>query len=137
MPTELLINWLMYGCVFPLLSPLLVGIGMRCLRHPLVSAFGRLFCDGQLCFYASGLAASAAGELITKLKTGQYAQDSWVLYYIVALVFIFFITTFFFAVLTFAERGNLNEPPAIWISVCLAIGSTVVAGAIRWQYHLY
>jgi hypothetical protein len=137
MPTKLLINWLIYTCGVPLLSPFLVGLGLLCFRRTWITSFGRLFCDGQLCFYATTVAASTGGDLITEFGTGKYANDTWIQLSIVAMLFAFIISTFFFGLLTFAEEGNRNAPPAIWISVCLAIGATVVAGSIRWYYHLY
>jgi hypothetical protein len=136
MPPRLIINWFLYGCLFPLLSPLLVALALVCLRRQLI-AYGRLFCDGQLCFYAASIAVSTMGDLITEFGNGKRTDDIMIQFCIATMVWVFFISTFFFAVLTLAEHGNAETPRSIWVSTCLAAGATTLAGSIRWYYHLY
>jgi hypothetical protein len=102
-----------------------------------VSALGRLFCDGQLCFYTTTVAASTGGDLITEFGKGGYLRDLTIQLSIVAMGFAFVMSTFFFGVLTFAEDATLNKKAAIWTSIILAIGTTALAGSIRWWYKLY
>lgn len=99
--------------------------------------FGRLFCDGQLCFYSTTVAASAGRDLITVVSTGKYSGDVVIQLSIVSMGGVFVISTFVFGALTFAEEDDVNRGAAIGMSIALAIGTTALAGSLRWYYHLY
>ena len=118
-------------------EPFACGLGLLMFHRSWVTPLGRLFCDGQLCFYTTTVAASTGGELITAFGSGKYVGDAWIQLSIVAMGFAFVMSTFFFGVFTFAEDATLNKSAAILMSIFLAIATTLFAGSFRWYYNLY
>lgn len=132
-----LLQWLLYNCIIPLLSVVLVWLVASLSENDGKNrGLFSIVSDGQLYFYCTVISAAAIGDFVTSCSKTNLSTSIYFGVIILSMIF----STFLYGV-TIAwgetEQKNLsNNKKLAWISILIAILTTILVAGFRFSLEL-